>query len=306
MNLKQLKYFIRAVEIGNITHAAEKLRIAQTALGIQIRNLEEELGVSLLHRHSRGVTPTPAGEILQRHAIDILARVEAASHEVKAAGSASRIPVNFGVTPSIMRLVGADLVVAVRNEMPEVALSIVEDFSFVLQQRLERDELHYALTYNTPNEPWFVRTPLLEEDLMFVSSPDQASGTGPITFAEAIQTDLALASRQDVVYRLVQDEAARLGLPVNVAYEVQSVRAIKNLVAKGVATSILPRGAMVEELRRGLIVDRLVERPRVTRTLFLVRRNQAIAGLNVARFEGLIDGIVDRLNLAIGENSRHL
>lgn len=306
MNLKQLKYFIRAVEIGNITHAAEKLRIAQTALGIQIRNLEEELGVSLLHRHSRGVTPTPAGEILLRHAMDILSRVEAASHEVKAAGSASRIPVNFGVTPSIMRLVGADLVVAMRNEMPEVALSIVEDFSFVLQQRLERDELHYALTYNTPNEPWFVRTPLLEEDLMFVSSPDQASGTGPITFAEAIQTDLALASRQDVVYRLVQDEAARLGLPVNVAYEVQSVRAIKNLVAKGVATSILPRGAMVEELRRGLIVDRLVERPRVTRTLFLVRRNQAIAGLNVARFEGLIDGIVDRLNLAIGENSRHL
>lgn len=306
MNLKQLKYFIRAVEIGNITHAAEKLRIAQTALGIQIRNLEEELGVSLLNRHSRGVSPTPAGEILLRHAIDILARVEAASHEVKAAGSASRTPVNFGVTPSIMRLVGADLVVAVRNEMPEVSLSIVEDFSFVLQQRLERDELHYALTYNTPNEQWFVRTPLLEEDLMFVSSPGQASGTGPIAFAEAIQTDLALASRQDVVYRLVQDEAARLGLPVNVAYEVQSVRAIKNLVAKGVATSILPRGAMVEELRRGLIVDRLVERPRVTRTLFLVRRNQAIAGLNVGRFEDLIDGIVDRLNLAIGEYSRHL
>lgn len=306
MNLKQLKYFIRAIEVGNITHAAEKLHIAQTALGIQIRNLEEELGVPLLNRHSRGVEPTAAGEILLRHAIDILARVEAASHEVKAAGSASRITVNFGVTPSIMRLVGADLVVEARNEIPEVALNIAEDFSFILQQRLERDELHYALTYNTPNEQWFVRKPLLEEDLMFASSPDQATGTGPISFAEAVQTELALASRQDVVYRLVQDEAARLGLPVNVAYEVQSVRAIKNLVAKSVATSILPRGAMVEELKRGLIVERLVERPRITRTLFLVRRNQAIAGLQVAKFEALIDRIVERLNLAIGEYSRHL
>lgn len=306
MNLKQLKYFIRAIEVGNITHAAEKLHIAQTALGIQIRNLEEELGVQLLRRHSRGVEPTEAGEILLRHAIDILSRVEAARHEVKAAGNSSRIAVVFGVTPSIMRLVGADLVVEARNEMPELALTIVEDFSFMLQQRLEREELHYALTYNTPNEQWFVRKPLLEEDLMFVSSPDQATGEGPISFAEAIQTELALASRQDVVYRLVQDEAARLGLPVNVAYEVQSVRAIKNLVAKSVATSILPRGAMVEELRRGLIVERLVDRPRVTRTLFLVRRNQTIAGLNVPKFEMLIARIVDRLNVAIGEYSRHL
>lgn len=306
MNLKQLKYFTRAIEVGNITHAAEKLHIAQTALGIQIRNLEDELGVALLKRHSRGVEPTAAGEILLRHAMDILARVETASHEVKAAGSASRITVNFGVTPSIMRLVGADLVVEARNEMPEVALSIVEDFSFMLQERLERDDLHYALTYNTPNEQWFVRKPLLEEDLLFASSPDQAAGTGPISFAEAIQTELALASRQDVVYRLVHDEAARLGLPVNVAYEVQSVRAIKNLVAKSVATSILPRGAMVEELRRGLIVERLVERPRVTRTLFLVRRNQTIAGLNVPKFEMLIDRIVERLNLAIGEYSRQI
>jgi LysR family nitrogen assimilation transcriptional regulator len=306
MNLKQLKYFTRAIEVGNITHAAEKLHIAQTALGIQIRNLEDELGVALLKRHSRGVEPTAAGEILLRHAMDILARVETASHEVKAAGSASRITVNFGVTPSIMRLVGADLVVEARNEMPEVALSIVEDFSFMLQERLERDDLHYALTYNTPNEQWFVRKPRLEEDLLFASSPDQAAGTGPISFAEAIQTELALASRQDVVYRLVHDEAARLGLPVNVAYEVQSVRAIKNLVAKSVATSILPRGAMVEELRRGLIVERLVERPRVTRTLFLVRRNQTIAGLNVPKFEMLIDRIVERLNLAIGEYSRQI
>ena len=44
----------------------------------------------------------------------------------------------------------------------------------------------------------------------------------------------------------------------------------------------------------------------VEREIRLVRRNQAIAGLNVTRFEELIDGIVDRLNLAIGENSRHL
>lgn len=306
MNLKQLKYFLRAIEVGNITHAADKLHIAQTALGIQIRNLEDELGVELLKRHSRGVEPTAAGEILQRHAQDILNRVEAARMEVKAAGSADRLPISVGVTPSIMRLVGSDILVEARRELPGVSLRLVEDFSFVLQSRLEREELHYALTYNTPNEAWFARKALLEEDLLFATSPEQSTGAPTIAFAEAIQTDLALASRQDVVYRLVQDEAVRLGLPVNVVYEVQSVRAIKNLVAKGVATSVLPMGAMVEELRKGSIVAHLIERPRITRTLFLVRHNQGVAGLDTARFEAFIVRIVDKLNHAIGQHSRFL
>ena len=306
MNLKQLRYFTRAIEVGNITHAVEKLHIAQTALGMQIRNLEEELGVPLLVRHSRGVEPTLAGEVLRRHALDILSRVEAAKVEVKTAAGKDRLHINFGVTPSIMRLVGAEIMLDAKTELPEISLRLVEEFSFMLQHALERDELHYALTYNTPNEPWLVRTPLLEEDLMFVTSPDQANGRGVITFSEAIKTELALASRKDVVYQLVHDEASRLGLPVNVVYEVQSVRAMKNLVAKGVATSIFPHGTMAEEIRRGTLVPHRLERPQITRTLFLVRQNTGVAGLDTARFEAFVGKIVEKINRSIGPHSRYL
>lgn len=55
MNLRQLKYFVGVIEAGNMTRAAEQLHVAQTALGMQIRQLEEDLGVALLVRHSRGV-----------------------------------------------------------------------------------------------------------------------------------------------------------------------------------------------------------------------------------------------------------
>ncbi|NUB45855.1 LysR family transcriptional regulator [Fertoebacter nigrum] len=306
MNFKQLRYFTRAIEVGNITHAAEKLNIAQTALGIQIRNLEEELGVHLLNRHSRGVEPTLAGELLYRHALEILARLETAGQEVKAAGSPDKIVVNMGLTPSIMRLVGAEIIEEAAKELPEIALRLVEEFSFILQRRLERDELHYALTYNAPIEQGFTRKALLEEDLLFATSPENWNGEPAISFAEAMNTELALASRQDVVWHLVRDEATRLSLPFKVAYEVQSVRAIKNLVAKGAATSILPRGAMIGELRSGVIASQLIERPRITRTLFLVRRRQGVVGLNAVRFEAFIDRLVDRLNAEIGEHSRHL
>ena len=51
MNLRQLRYFVSVVEAGNMTRAAEQLHVAQTALGMQIRQIEEDLGVALLVRH---------------------------------------------------------------------------------------------------------------------------------------------------------------------------------------------------------------------------------------------------------------
>jgi len=306
MNLKQLKYFLRALEEGNITRAADKLNIAQTALGIQIRNLEDELGTPLLERHSRGVVATPAGELLARHAERIVSQVETARHEVMALGGPDQLPVYVGITPSIMRLVGDDMIERAAREFSDISLRLVEDFSYLLQDRLERDELSYALTYNTPDSGAYSRQPLLEEDLLFVTSMDDDDGAPTIPFSEAIKTELALNGKQDVVWHLVHEHAARLSLPVNIAYEVQSVRAIKNLVAKGVATSILPRGVATLELGAGHIVEKLVVRPRVTRTLFLVRSNRAPLGSRNERIEGFLKSIAHQLNSEVGDNSRLL
>jgi LysR family nitrogen assimilation transcriptional regulator len=57
MNLRQLRYFAKVIELGNMTRAASELHLAQPALGMHIRQLEEDLGVALLVRHSRGVDP---------------------------------------------------------------------------------------------------------------------------------------------------------------------------------------------------------------------------------------------------------
>ena len=70
MDIRQLRYFVTAVDVGSVTNAAHRLNISQPALGLQIRKLEGEFGSSLLTRHSRGVTPTIAGEKL--YEVDIV------------------------------------------------------------------------------------------------------------------------------------------------------------------------------------------------------------------------------------------
>ena len=61
MDLRQLRYFVKVVECGNVTHASEALHVAQPAVSQQMRNLEQDLGMQLLERSVRGVAPTAAG-----------------------------------------------------------------------------------------------------------------------------------------------------------------------------------------------------------------------------------------------------
>ncbi|KAA6001997.1 LysR family transcriptional regulator [Pantoea sp. M_5] len=76
MNLRRLKYFVKIVDIGSLTQAAEVLHIAQPALSQQVATLENELDQQLLIRTKRGVTPTEAGKILYGHARTILRTTE--------------------------------------------------------------------------------------------------------------------------------------------------------------------------------------------------------------------------------------
>lgn len=205
VKIKQLVYLRKAVEVGNITQAARALNVAQTALGMQIRNLEDELGVTLLDRHSRGVTPTPAGEVLLRYADEILSLLDEAHSAVRRfGGSSAGQVVDFGLTPSLMRMVGDDILVDLAHRLPGITLRMVEDFSFVLIRQLEQGELTCALTFSTDIDPKFAHYPLLQEDLFYLSAPSLTPpATTTIDFRDILGGDLALTGRHDAVSRLV-------------------------------------------------------------------------------------------------------
>jgi LysR family nitrogen assimilation transcriptional regulator len=300
ISLRQLRYFAKVVETGNITRASEQLNIAQTALGLQIRNLEEDLGAKLLLRHSRGIATTDAGRLLYERAVEILRQVDETRRDVFTLGGVRKETVTLGVTPSILRLIGSELIVTARERLPNVSLHVVEELSFVQAGALERQELDFALAYEVTDRPGLERVALIEERLLYVTAAGPDAGTGPIPFKDAIVTELALASSRDIVWQLVHAVAERLSLPVNVAFEVQSVQAIKTLVARGVATSVIPYGIVAEEIRQGLIVGRPVESPALTRTLFLAWHSQTRHLADKAAFLAFLGDIAVRLKEQIG------
>jgi LysR family nitrogen assimilation transcriptional regulator len=306
INLRQLSYFIKVVEAGNMTAAAEQLKVAQPALGVQIRQLETELGVDLLVRHSRGVTPTAAGRLLQDRALRILADVEAARREVSAIVGERDDHVVLGVPPSMMLLLGPNLMIDARAELPGVHLSLVEERSVVLLDALERGQINIAFGWNVSEKPDIDRVALLEEDLLLVTAPGEAGGEGPVSLAEALTHDLAIAGDRGVIRNLVQSEARRLSLPLRLAYEVHSVSAMKALIGRGGAATIMPFSLAPRELTSGEFVGRRIDRPRITRTLYAVRPARAPAFAREEDIRRFLEGVAEKALVAMGPHARTL
>lgn len=271
---------------------------------MQIRNLEEELGVALLRRHSRGIEPTPAGELLYRRALEILEAIERARQEVMSFADVEREVLRFGLTPSTMLLLGPDLVLEAREAMPGIFLSLVEELSFALVAALEAGDLDAALTYQAPARATLSSRALYEEDLLLVSSPEMDPSSDPIPFRELARRDLVLAGERDIVRGLVEATAARLSVPVNVVYEAQSIAATRNLVAKGIASAIIPYGSVAGELASGTLGARRITAPAVARTLYLVRRGGALS--HESEFEGFVARILATLTARLGDLHRPL
>jgi LysR family nitrogen assimilation transcriptional regulator len=271
MNLRQLRYFARVVEVGSITRAAEQLFVAQPALGAQIKSLEEALGIELLVRHSRGVSPTCAGQLLYERAQEILRLVEDTRRDVAAVRGPQRVRIALGVTIAVMTPVGRDVIIEARSEMPDIHLGLREEPSAVLVEALERDEVDLAVAYDVGDRPGLLRVPLIEEELLLVTAAAEAPAAAQVSFAAAIGNPLVLQTGRDVLRLQVTTTATRLALPLDIAYDVASNSVIKNLIARGGVASIMHFGTVTTEIDAGILAARRIVNPTLKRTMYLVR-----------------------------------
>ncbi len=268
--------------------------VAQPALGLQIRQLEQDLQVTLLARHSRGVSPTKAGRMLYERACEILRQVDEAEREVVAAGRQEREGIVLGMTNGVMSLIGRDMAIRTRAELPAVNLSLIEELSAVLIDALEREQADIALAFDVHERPGLLRVPLLEDEVLLICAPAAAPAADPVQFADIIGMPLALPGSRDVIRRMLEETAKRLALTPNVTLDVASLGTIKRLVAQGDAATIMPYGSAVDEIESGLLVARRIANPTLRRTLYFAR---SLRRAPIQNEDALIDLLGTMLNV---------
>lgn len=271
MDIRQLRSFVRIIELGNISRAAEQLHVAQPALSAHIHRLEAELQVSLLTRHSRGVEATEAGKLLYERAKEILNLMDQARQDVMNLDIRQPEIMRLGLTPSLMLTTGSEIAVQAREKTRNIKLILFEDMSHALITRIQESALDIALAYGAPDSPHYSREVLRQDRLMLVSLP-RPQQQDCIAFSEAIRTTLVLPEPGDVIRDTVTQYARQLGMPLDVAYEVRAISAIKALVLRGKASTILPYSLVAEEVRSQALAAQQITSPDLTRTLYFLTR----------------------------------
>lgn len=243
MDLRQLKYFVRIVEVGSFTKAADALRIAQPALGFQIRKLEDELETQLLHRHSRGVEATLAGHLLFKHATALLQAAEAAKQELRSLDGQPRGTVNFGIAP--WHDLSVQLITRVLQELPDVSLNVIEDYADNVIDHIRDERLDMGCIYRQGVDMVAPRGLVFEPlqlDRLYAIGSRQLLGdqSAPITFAELAAQPLILPREVRGIRERLSHVAESLGVQLSVAFQVESEPLVSRLVEEGVAVAVRP------------------------------------------------------------------
>ncbi len=266
MDLRQLRYFVRIVDLGSLSKAAADLFVAQPALSRQMAALEAELKTPLLVRSVRGVTPTDAGTALYRQAQGMLRQLSRIPEEVRSAGGLPAGVVSVGLPFSVSNILAAALVAEVRERLPAVRIFITEAVSGVLEEQLTGGRLDIGLLYETERRTGGVDVqPLLVEELFFVSAR-KGRAAAEIAIAEAIRHPFILPGRSNATRRILEKAVAKAGGSFEVVAEVDSASTIKGMVAAGLGATVMSRSALYPEGSKALSIQRIV-RPALSRSL---------------------------------------
>ncbi len=147
MDIRQLRTFRTVAELGSLSKAADRLRIAQPGLSRQIKLLEQELRVQLFVRNGRGMLLTAAGRMLLDRTQGLVRQIEQMRDDIQSAGGKPSGSVVLGLVPTVSAVLSGRLAARILAGFPDISLRIVESYGGHLVEWLHRGEMDLAITY---------------------------------------------------------------------------------------------------------------------------------------------------------------
>jgi LysR family nitrogen assimilation transcriptional regulator len=251
MELLELRYFVTVADVGSFSRAAVKLGMTQPSLSRQIHKLEEELRTTLFYRHGRGVTLTDAGRKLADVVKPVMQQLADIKEEILEDGERPSGMVSFGVPPSIGNTLAAPLARRFREACPGAMLRVHEAFSSTLVEWIEGGRLDFAVLYDASRNRNLLATPLLLEDFFLITPAHKSMTPSPVAMSDLAGLALALPGPENGFRRVIDTAARRAKVELSITMELDSVAALKQLVEAGIACTVLPFGAVHQEVSEG-------------------------------------------------------
>jgi LysR family transcriptional regulator, nitrogen assimilation regulatory protein len=268
MDVRQLRYFVSIVDYGSLGKAAEKLFVAQPSLSQQMARLEEDLGVPLLLRSNHGVTPTPAGDALYRHARLVLRQMEQLKQEVTKGGGAESGTVAVGLPTTMASVLAVPLFERLQDRYPGIRLQFFESLSGYLNELLANGRLDLAMLFRSTDTPGISALPVFDEALYVLGDPggDLSPRSTTCPLAKLAGVRIVAPGVLNGLRLLLERTFSRENVDLNIIADIDSLPTMISIAQSGRACTILPGSAVAQidasrlpRMRR--IVEPAIERP---------------------------------------------
>lgn len=238
MDIRQMRYFIAIAEEKNITAAANRLHMSQPPLSLQLKQMEEELGVMLVERHGKKLELTDKGEVLYRHALNIVHSFEEVKNELQETEEGRKGSLSIGInTLSVPEF--PDWLDTFHSAFPLVYLRVVQNDSAYLAELVKNRAIELAL----------IRLPLPNHDLNYLHLYNEpflfvcrTRGKDAISIEEISRFPLILPSTEGLgSFNIIHEAFSKAQLPLQVVCECSDMKVLMELVSSGIGTTIVPK-----------------------------------------------------------------
>jgi LysR family nitrogen assimilation transcriptional regulator len=284
MDLKQIRCFVAAYEEGSFSKAAKREHCTQPGLSVYIQRLETMLSHKLFERNAVGVTPTVAGKHFYAACTNVLKAVKAAKQTMLDMAGNVAGTINVGVIPSIFKGAVATMLPGYIADHPYISVRIAEAYSGSLADWVASGEVEVAIVNRPSVHLGLDVTHFFRDRLVVVKRPDGVShkkGKRPRTIEvnDLESLKLILPSPKHTLRQMIENVLRPGEGASGKILEIDGMLGTLELVRNSDWATIVPRVAVINEVRQGKLAAQPIANPELWIDFFLVQTNNSLLSL---------------------------
>ncbi|WP_374530661.1 LysR family transcriptional regulator [Novosphingobium sp.] len=242
ITFRQIRYFIAVAEARSVSGGSSAVGISQSAVTDAIRTLEQETGVTLFHRHAKGVTLTREGQQFLRHARSIIDAIADMAGGVGREEDQTEGQIRVGVTPVVTGYFLSDIISRFRRQFPRIEIVLVEDKRSYIEHLLVNGELDLALLIVSNLEQ---RSAIDHEVLLrsacraWMAPSHRLSDVDGLSLAD-LENEPIVTLSLDELEGLIDGIWNKFDHPPRVAWRTSSMEGVRSLVGTAAGITLLP------------------------------------------------------------------
>ena len=276
MDIKDMRAFYAIVEEGNISHAAQRLDIAQPALSRQMKRLETSLGVQLFERGSRRIRLTDAGRVMYTRVEHILGMVDGTVREITEIGSGIAGSIRLGTITTSGALLLPELISEFHSRYPNVTYQIWEAEGARILELLDNRVIEIGITRTQVDSKVYESIVLPNEPLVLIMNKDQEIGV------DSTKVELSELKDQPIIVPLRWQSVfiancRKLGFEPKIICVSDSIVQDLLLAKMGMGMALLPVSSKTLLTDGNLVYKKLVEPEMSTHTVIAWLKNRTLS-----------------------------